>query len=552
LCFVPLDADAPKFFGFSEFLAGLALMILAWTIADTRYRFRVMTAPLPLQIITFYIISALGVLTLMTDLWRAEQWLVPQGNILTPAIWQALLGGLFLLTFLTWACFAFIRPPVYGKRNAKRYAQTLYQYILKGATAELGVIADELTRSAASLVHCARERTPFKSGGSTTEGGEHQGESDILADYADSILFLIADKRFCRAIVASSPDTALAIFKEIGTSKKYYIPVETFAQNILNEALMNRDSFLYHEADGYQSGLMGYHKPLSQAMFSNHQMVEAIDILDPDLQLKEKWDSTQWKAYCRAVLMTFSDYVEKGCRGNSIALHRAMGYITGAVSDLYKINGLPNINLDDDTLSKPRVVVKFIRDAVAILDEKGSLSGINRHPPKRLGYPRDIYDDLANMIFEVISSASSVQSPASLCWRVQHNYIWGELFNFMNLDGPAGKIVKSKACRYIYDEVTRMNELPNFRGTQILGFCLNVMGLVISNRGDNCDSRALQRAVLSWTRKHYVWLYSQNPRVAEACLVDSITYDAEHFRLVKTYPPTALSREPRYVYFDLN
>lgn len=47
--FIPLDANAPKFFGFSEFLASLALMVLAWTIADIRYRFRVMTTPLPLQ-----------------------------------------------------------------------------------------------------------------------------------------------------------------------------------------------------------------------------------------------------------------------------------------------------------------------------------------------------------------------------------------------------------------------------------------------------------------------------------------------------------------------
>ena len=101
VCFIPLDTNGPKLFGFSEFLAGLALMVLAWTIADVRYRFRVRTAPLPLQGITFSVVAAVGILTLLTDLWRAEQWLVPQGNVLTPATWQALLGGLFLLTFLT-------------------------------------------------------------------------------------------------------------------------------------------------------------------------------------------------------------------------------------------------------------------------------------------------------------------------------------------------------------------------------------------------------------------------------------------------------------------
>ena len=148
VCFIPLDANGPKFFGFSEFLAGLALMVLAWTIADIRYRFRIRTAPLPLQELTFAMVAAVGILTLLTDLWRAEQWLVPQGNILTPAIWQAILGGVFLFTFLTWAWFAFIRPPIFARRNAERFAQALYRVILKGSPSELAVIADEITPSA--------------------------------------------------------------------------------------------------------------------------------------------------------------------------------------------------------------------------------------------------------------------------------------------------------------------------------------------------------------------------------------------------------------------
>ncbi len=62
LCFAPLDATAPKFFGFSEFLTALALMVLAWTIAEARYHFRIRTAPVPLQATTFVIVTAVGVL----------------------------------------------------------------------------------------------------------------------------------------------------------------------------------------------------------------------------------------------------------------------------------------------------------------------------------------------------------------------------------------------------------------------------------------------------------------------------------------------------------
>jgi len=39
---------------------------------------------------------------------------------------------------------------------------------------------------------------------------------------------------------------------------------------------------------------------------------------------------------------------------------------------------------------------------------------------------------------------------------------------------------------------------------------------------------------------HYVWLHINPPRVAEACLVDGITYDAESLQLVKTYAADGL------------
>lgn len=139
ICLFPLDGDGPRIFGFSEFLAGLALMVLAWTIADVRYRFRLETAPIPLLSVTFSIVSTIGVLALLTDLWRAEQWLVPRGNLLTPASWQAILAGLFLLTFLAWAWFAFIRPesrryrrdPVIASAWAARALATLALSLVK-------------------------------------------------------------------------------------------------------------------------------------------------------------------------------------------------------------------------------------------------------------------------------------------------------------------------------------------------------------------------------------------------------------------------------------
>ncbi|WP_250478415.1 MULTISPECIES: hypothetical protein [unclassified Caballeronia] len=555
VCFIPLNSTEQKFFGFSEFLAGLALMVLAWTIGDVRYRFRVRTAPVPLLGITFSVVAIVGVLTLLTDLWRVEEWLVPKGNLLTPGIWQAVLGALLLLTFLTWTWFAFIRPTRYGKYNAARFARTLYQFILKGSSSELAVIADELGFSVPSLVRHATDRGHLKH----YRGKLGEQEERVLPKveaYANDLLLLIADKRLCRAIVESSPGTALAIFRAIGESKHYGIQVETFARNIVSEALKNRDSFLYHETEGYESGLIGYHQPLSQAMFSNYRMVEAIGTLfDLDFVDRSKWDAAQWQAYCRLVLMTFRDYAENALGSHSFVLYRAKGYIENSVSEIYKLDGITNLAWDDDLQLRLRVVVKFIKDCVEVLDKKTVPNHVQlriRKESERRPYLEDFYDHLAEMIFEVIFAVSAVTSPGMQCWWVQHNSVWGELFHAGRLSGAAGKIVKFKVRRLLYNEVADMNGFPNFKGARILGFCLNVMGFTIRQGNYDRDSRALQRAILAWTKKNYAWLHEYNPRVAEACLVDGMSYEARDRRLVRTYLAEGLRREPTHVYLELD
>lgn len=553
VCFISIDGSGHKFFGFSEFLAGLALMVLAWTIADVRYRFRVRTAPIPLLGITFSVVAAVGMLTLLTDLWRAEQWFVPKGNILTPGSWQALLGGLFLLTFLTWTWFAFIRPPGFGRYNAERFAQTLYRIILKGSPTELAVIADELTYSAEALVRHATDRGRHKSYPIKRREEEKIKSTPRVEAYANDLLLLIADRRLCKAIVDFSPGTALAVFQAMAEMKKYGIQVETFAGNIVREALMNKDSFLFHEAEGYQSGLIGYHKPLSQAMFTNYEMVETIDtLLDQYNYGKKEWDAEQWEAYCRIVLMTFRSYVEQGHGGHSYVLYRAKSSIENAASDLYTLNKLTN-SWDTDACRRLEVVVEFIKDAIKILNDKGVSDNVVLRVREKHGHPREsFYDHIASMIFEVIFHASAVKSPQWECWSIQHNSLWGKLFNSDNLDGPSGRIVKFKLRRLIYDEIADMSRFANFKGAKILGFCLNVMGLAIRKGDYDRDSRALQKSVLAWAKKNYVWLHEYNPRIAEACLVDSLTYDEVNRKLVRTYPAEGLRREPNYIFLELN
>ncbi len=355
---------------------------------------------------------------------------------------------------------------------------------------------------------------------------------------ANDILSLIADRRFCRAIVESSPSTAWAFFGEIGEQKKFGIQIQTFANNIVSEALENRSSFLYHETAGYEAGLIGNYKPICQAIFSNYKIVETIGtILDTNFTSRSKWDSDQWEAYCRVVLMTLRGYIETASGGHSYVLNRALNAIGHSLIGLYKLNGVETSNWNDDLLARLRVVVNFIKEVVENLEKKGIPADAGRRKKsKDLYHPKSIYDEIANLTFEVIFAASAVTSPRDQCWWIQHNALWGELFNFGNLNGRAGTVVKFKVCRLLYEDVLKMNRFPNFKGARILGFCLNVLGLERMKEDYFKDSRALHKAILTWTRKNFTRLHSYDPRIAEACLVDGMTYDAPNHRIVRTYP----------------
>jgi len=114
---------------------------------------------------------------------------------------------------------------------------------------------------------------------------------------------------------------------------------------------VNKESFLYQEAGDYNSGLIGHFKPLSHAMFSQHRMVEEVgSMFDLDLWSGNSLDASQWEAYCRVVLMTYKDKVRSDFWGSSRSLWHAFDNIERAVGDLYRLNGVVDYSINDDSV----------------------------------------------------------------------------------------------------------------------------------------------------------------------------------------------------------
>lgn len=558
-CFSPISTSpADKIFGFSEFLTAVALMTVIYAVTDVRYKFRIAVTAIPLYSLTFYLTAIIGFLTLMTEVWITNSWWVPKTSWwFTSATWQAILGLLFLSTILTWMYWAFISPPVFGQRNAHRFARELYKYILRGNDEELKVIANELVRSVRPLIRYSK-RLPSRSLGKDLSQNNVRMQASI-EDYAHDLLLLIANRKFCRQIVAASPVTVQAFFEEMVNENKYDIPIGPFVRNISCEAIAQKGSFLYVEAEGYSSGLQGYLQLVSLAVYGNYQLVKALEKnyaspLHIHYEERWEWDAKQWEAYCRATLFTLKDFLKNECNWHdAYALKHSFENIENAYSDLYKLNGMSEV-YNSDICKRLCVAVKFIKDAIDLINEQNNLP----NPQCRVrgkNYPKDIYDHLAILILDICFATSKVKSPPETCWLIHHNIVWSAFFGIGDLGGEASKIVRFKVRRLLYDEIAQLAELPNYKGAGVLGFCLQVLGLKtdLNKNQYQREVYALAKATHSWTRKNYLHMRQKYPDVAESALIGSLSFDKDNNRLVKTYRKGLNQEAPKdYLYLDLN
>jgi hypothetical protein len=542
--------DATTFFGFSQFIGAFALLAIVFTIADVQYRFRVSVSPLPLPKITFWAITVIGFGTLITDLWVTQGWLVIHVPFMTYGLIQGLFASGFLVTTLAWLYFAFLKPPVFSKWNSKRYAQVLFDYILRGSDSELPVIATEISRSADSLIEIfSRYRDDFQEQKKKQERGEQALPNH--GNYASDIMGMIGNRKFCRHVVSASPGTAIRLFQAAADNNIYAAPIGQFAKNISTEAINNPDSNLYHEDSLYQSGLFGDLKPFTQAIFGSYDLVEGLgnnfhsSPLDIDYKVTRDWTSAQLEAYSRAVLTTYADMLStRRWHVQSSSLTRAFEIFKTASWDVFSLNGIEGG--DPDIRERLRVSVRFVSDLIKLLEEYEEEIQIDNLKPREECYHLDIYDRVAELMSVIIYNAAGVAKPTWPCWDIQHNTVWTEFFNGFR-ESRTQKIIAFKLRRLIYNEVMEFDkyaDFKSFKAARYLGISLNCMGFRLDgvSRSDG-NTVPLKKVILEWVKKNYVSLHRKHPTVAEACLMGSITYDAENKQLVKTFALRA-DREP--------
>jgi hypothetical protein len=546
----PAEA-AVDIFGFPDFLVSLALLVLVYNTTDSIYRFRIETAPLPLRFVIFAALIFTGAGALLTGLWFSERWYAPAWGV-TRGELEALFGAVVFVTAFLWMWYAFLRPPIFGKRTYKFFAPAVFRAIVRGSDSELPAVAAEIGRSAGSLVRACAVGPPSRH----VQPVKPRPVSEI-AGYAHDILLMLGNRKFCRHVVASAPITAIVLMQEAAQQPQRRAPLGQFARNVTTEAILNGDSALYHEDDTYTSGLLGHIQPFTRAMFGNWRLIEDLGSGGPsplDLDWRVSWELTaeQFQAYCRITLMTFRNYVEGDhYRTHSYALHRAFEIIEGGGRELYKLNGAPSEAFSGDIEKRFSAAVRFVDDAIKILETKADIDlGRLRSDSRSVGINDGIFDRLAELMYDLMRAASSVKAPPDQAWWIQYNAFWSAFFSFRD-QTPVWRVIRFKFFRRVFDEIKRLEDLPNFQSSKILGMSLNILGLSGRLGGHRGEYDALTKAVLGWTKRNYLRLCAVHPPVAEDCLSGGITYDAKNKRLVKTYSQ-GLNLKPSQEFLQLD
>ncbi|HHH3216774.1 TPA: hypothetical protein ACPY7G_002823 [Morganella morganii] len=545
LCFVPpnLTTSGMKIFGFSEFLASLALLVVVFTVTDIRYKFRISIAPIPIYKITFVVITLVGLISLITDIWSSAKWWVLDTSFEIKIMIQATLGLSFLICFMLWIYYAFLAPPIFGKRNSKKYFDALYKYIVKGIEPELAIVCDELSRSADSLVKFAGD------------------DKKRVTRTANNILYLIGNRNFCRVLIATSPQTAAYLFFATTRYNKYRIPLHQFSANISQEAINNKNSIIYHEDDGYHSGFLGHFQDWSKTIYGNYLLVEELNRshlspLNFSYKYFMKFDSEQWGAYFRGAIIYLEsklkndNFIDTHCTLNSI-----LENIKICTKQTYLIDKLEDTIAKDEIISKLSTSVTFIKNLIKLTSKFKTKSFYEYSVRDRERCIFDIHYFVSDVLIELIFNASKCQSNNFTTWHIQNNIVWNGIFSIPEgMDGDFYKKTKKKLIRKLYDEIKDIDRRANFKNAYIAGMILNVLGLKTEpNYFFRKDKELIfiQKITQKIIKENFTRIVKDQPQVADSMLPKNITFDQDKNCLIKTYSAGIKKEAPKeYLYLD--
>lgn len=275
-----------SFFGFSEFLTGLALLMIVWSTTDYKYRFRLYISKLSKNAL-FIMTVIVGLVTLICD------FIASIGVIahLTQFIIQMICALLLFCFIMYWVKTVFLYPPVFNESNCKKYAFEFIFVCESGSDEELNILVQETIFSLSNIVHFAHEY------------GLENKEFSEVENQVYNIFSRMSTERFCRAAVRGY--FGIVLFDCLKAEKKFNVGLETFAENYITELLKWDGSFIFRESDS-RNGYLWARQPLITEIYGSKELLFGLNgLIRPDYSVTKDWNHKQVRAYVAVLTKAF-------------------------------------------------------------------------------------------------------------------------------------------------------------------------------------------------------------------------------------------------------
>jgi hypothetical protein len=532
ICFSRPPGSTSSFFGFSEFLTALALLALAFSVSDFRYRFRLWIAPANLRLLFYFGTIAIGFGTIATTLWFSL--LIPAPALGVPrVIIEAALASGFLFFIFAWLWYGYIRPARFGKYNHARFAHIVkISVVRKNRHHDL---AEEILHSIAEIVRHAK----------ITNTDDHSSDPKVQAS-AELILLSMGYPDFCRTLAREDPTLAIALLEEMKRQKIFDLPVIQFLRNFTAEAILSKDSFLHSEHLGYQSGLLGYQQPFTSLLFKDPDFLSigrglGDHPLDLNFRLFDKLDQEQFTLYCHLVEAALETLIESDRLHTDTWLNRALENL---LKPFYEAGDLRDTTSGrSEAYWKIWEAMRVLQHAINVMGKSGRCNALNVPSRARKKWSDSLVDRIADTLFQACLRSVVPGLDHWVAWDLQHNTVW----NVLSYDeSKVANKVRRRVSRLLFDQILQMENFANFQSARALGFCLHVFGLGNLDKKDFPPAdHPIRRASQRWAATHYASLWHNRRSVAEAVLTGSLSYDPDSHCLIKEYSKGTLDTAPQ-------
>jgi hypothetical protein len=518
-------------FSLSEYLSALALLLVILAVSDFKYQLRLSLLSPVVRRVSFWVSTLCAGGLLLIEFWYRNELRVPfflyEANNL-----KLLIGFVFLGFILYLSHVAFLGPRRFDESTASQYLKIAYQLVASGDEQKLRTYLEEIASSVDQVFEHAAQLDP------KDDGENLRTRKDVVYATAHDLILLFADPRLCKIVASSSPGFAarsLIAYKEKALGK---VPFSAFHRNLATAFLADRNSSIYHEESGFDSGLVGYVKESSTAIFGSYEVVEKSALMgrspfDIDYRILREFDGEQASTFTRCALLFFDDYLKlnKGAT-HSYALARLKGQFKLLASDAYKLNDPNDYGVRSSEHQKLAATVEFVLKAMELLDKHKTKA----LPLRFADFNSDAYEHIADIAFDVIAAASSVTTEDFASWDVQHNTVWSPIVSGFK-ESNARKIIRRRIFRKIYDEIDDGQGHANFRSARLIGTILYVVGLrpIDRYKDHNRHLFAIQKVTTNWIKANFINLRKEYPAVADAMLVGTITFEEDSKNLVQTF-----------------